>query len=281
MVFAEVDVVAGHKVPHPAGPVLLLRLHGVGGVGHSAFGHRIGENALLLLRVVEAECGLDVESLEGVDIDICVAEESPVFVAVVFVAFETGQRVLAVGVAADRPGELAGGGVDRQRGIELQHILEESAGGLQLVGAVEGEMLTDGKDGEGLELGVDSCRETLEVGILDDTEVFVVAQREERAHLVGGAADGQVVVLYETGAGGLVKPVGVSSRCDACVVEIFVHRDGVEHRVARSVIAPVVTVSQAVGVGILSVVDIGLPHGLAEALGIEHLHTVGVELGGD
>ena len=38
--------------------------------------------------------------------------------------------------------------------------------------------------------------------------------------------------------------------------------------------------AQAVGVGVLSVVDVCLPHGTPITLGIQHLHAIGIELGG-
>ena len=281
MVHAEVYVVVSHEVPHPAGPVLLLGFDSVGGVGHVAFGDGIGEDALLLLGVVEAEGGADVEALEGVDVEVSITEQAPVGVAVVLVALQACQRVLAVGIAAHGAGKFAGGGVHRQRGVELQHVFEEAAGGLHFGGAVDGEVFAEGHHlVEKVVLGVHTSGEAFEVGVLDDTHVLVVAQREECAHLVGGAAHAQVVILGDAGASGFVEPVCVGRGSGAGSVEVAVHGDGVEHRVAGCVVAPIVVVAEAVGVGVLTVVDVSLPHGAAVAFGVEHLELVGVELGG-
>jgi hypothetical protein len=49
--------------------VFLFWFNSIGRVGHSAFGNGVGEDALLLLCIVETESALDVEVLEGVDVD--------------------------------------------------------------------------------------------------------------------------------------------------------------------------------------------------------------------
>ena len=103
--------------------MLLLGLYGIGGIGHCSFRNRIGEDALLLLGIVDTEGGLDVQILKRVDVEEHVAEGTPVTVTVVAVAVETGHRVLTVGIAAYRSGILAIRSIDGQRGIELQHIL--------------------------------------------------------------------------------------------------------------------------------------------------------------
>ncbi len=144
--------------------MFLLGLYGIGIVGNIAFGNGVGEYPLLLLRVVEAESGAYVEAFEGVDVDICVAENSPVGVAVVFVALKASYGILAVGIAANRSGILAVGGVDGQRGVGLKYIFKEAAGSCSLVGAVYGEVLAYGDNvAKGLELGVHAGREALEV----------------------------------------------------------------------------------------------------------------------
>ena len=179
-VLALLEVVSGNEVPHPLRPVLLLGLHGILRTSHGTFRNRIGEDALLLLRVVQTEGSLDVQVLQGVDVDIGITEHTPVGVAVVLVTLQTSQRVLTVGVAAYRTGKLAGGGIDGQRGVELQHVLQEAARGLHLTGAVDGEVLTDGHDVAVLDLhqlvlSVHTTREALEVGVLDDTLVLIVS----------------------------------------------------------------------------------------------------------
>ena len=113
-VLADFQIVACHGVPHPFCPVLLLGLHAVDGVGHCAFGDGILEDALLLLCIVDAEGGAQVQILDGVYVDEGIAEHTPVDVAVVAVAVQACQGVLAVGVAAHGPGIFAAGGIDGQ-----------------------------------------------------------------------------------------------------------------------------------------------------------------------
>ena len=157
MIFAEVDAVVCHEVPHPACPVFLFGFDGVCGIGHVALSDGIGEEALLLLRVVETEGGAEIEALEWVEVHVGVAEEAPVGVTVVLVSLEAGYRVLAVGITAHGACELALGGVDGERWIGLEHVLQETAGSLYFVGAVEGEVLAYGEYILiGFELGVDA-----------------------------------------------------------------------------------------------------------------------------
>lgn len=68
--------------------------------------------------------------------------------------------------------------------VELQHVLEETARSLYLTGTVQGEVLTNGDDIQILYLQqlilcVDTGRDTVEVGLLDDTLVAIVTDGEE------------------------------------------------------------------------------------------------------
>ena len=122
----------------------------------------------------------------------------------------------------------------------MQYILQESAGCRHFVGATQGEVLADGQNvAEGLVFVVQSCGESLEVGIFDDSQVLVIAEGEEGFYPVAPSRNGEVVVLYQTGACGLVKPVSVRCRGSAGGIEIFRHVDIVERRIARGVISPV------------------------------------------
>ena len=93
-------------------------------------------------------------------------------------------------------------------------------------------------------------------------------------------AHAHVIVLYHTCAGGEVVPVGVGSGGGAGVVEIFFHRDAVEHSLALGVVAPVVVVAQTVGVGVHAIVYIALPHDLYKLFRVQHVHLVAIHRGG-
>ena len=263
--------------------MLLLGLYGIGGIGHCSFRNRIGEDALLFLGIVDTEGGLDVQILQGVDVEKHVAEGAPVTVTVVAVAVETGHRVLTVGIAAYRTGVLAIGGVYRQRGIELKHILQESARGLYFVGTVKGEMLAHRQqvsvaNPDEFIVGIHTGREALEVALLDNTFILIITQREERRAALRAVAQRDIILLYQSRAGGLVKPVCISSGRRAGSIEILVHGDAIKHGLTLGVVCPVVSITQTVGIRIKAIVHITLPHHLAELLGIEHFHLVGVGL---
>ncbi len=176
MIPAEVYVIVRHEIPHPARPVFLLCLHSIDGIGHITLCHRISEYPLLFLRIIETESGADVEPLERSQIHINVTKQAPVFVTVVFVPDKPCQRVLPVRVTGNRASKIPCGGIDRQRRIGLQHILQETAGSLHLVGAVHGEVLTDCKNIlDRLEFSIDTRGKAFKIGIFQYAEVFVIA----------------------------------------------------------------------------------------------------------
>ena len=127
--------------------------------------------------------------------------------------------------------------------------------------------------------GVDPGGEALEVRGLDYAEVLVIAQREERIALFGTGAGGEVVILDEARAGGLLEPVRISGGGGAGLIQQSLHLYGIQHGIACGIIAPVITVAQGIGVGVLTLVHISLPHSLTILARIEHLHFVGVHRG--
>lgn len=109
-------------------------------------------------------------------------------------------------------------------------------------------MLTNGDDIQILYLQqlilcVDTGRDTVEVGLLDDTLVAIVTDGEERGTSLGTAAQRYVILLDKTRTGGLLEPIGVSGGSGACDIEVFIHRDTVEGGNTLGIIAPVVTIT--------------------------------------
>ena len=123
-------------------------------------------------------------------------------------------------------------------------------------------------------------REALKVALLDNTFILIVTQREERRTALRAVAQRDIILLDQSRAGGLVKPVCISSGRCASSVKIFVHSDAVKHGLTLGIVCPVVSISQAIGIGVKTIVHITLPHHLSELLGIEHLHLVGIGLNG-
>ena len=71
--------------------------------------------------------------------------------------------------------------MDRDGGIELEHILQKSAWSLHLAGAVDCEVLTDSDEIalaylNEFVVGVHAGRETLEVALLDDAFIFIITK---------------------------------------------------------------------------------------------------------
>ena len=103
---AFLQVIGHNGIPHPFGPVLLLRLHGVLVIRHRALGNRIGEDTLAFLGIVDTCRGADMKTLHRVDIDEGVSEDTPVYIFIVFIAVEPCQRVFTVRITAYRTGKI-------------------------------------------------------------------------------------------------------------------------------------------------------------------------------
>ena len=281
---ANLQIIGNNSVPHPLRPVLLLCLNGILIVGYYAFGDRIREETLLLLRIVNTCRSTDIQTFDRVDIDEHVSEQTPIGVSVVFVALQNGERILTLREAAGRRSlrQIAVGRIDRQQGVVLEHALNVTAGSAYLRSAVKREVLTDCHDVvQHLIVGVNTRRETVEVSRLDDTVVLVVTQREERTTLLTTVADRDIVVLYHAGTGGLSEPVCVAYGYCSGSIKVLIEHDVVKNRLALLVIAPVVTVTKHVRIRIRrTIVDICLPHSATELFGIEDVHTVHVVLYG-
>ena len=190
--FAYLQIIGNDGVPHPFRPMLLLCLYSVLIISHHAFGDRIREETLLLLRIVDTCRGTDIQTFDRVDIDEHVSEQTPIGVSVVFVALQNRERILTLRETAGRRSlcQIAVGRIDRQQGVVLEHALNVTAGSAYLRSAVKREVLTDSHNiFQHLIVGVNTRRETVEVRSLDDTVVLVVTQREERATLLSAIAD--------------------------------------------------------------------------------------------
>ena len=62
---------------------------------------------------VYAERRAEIEVLERVQVDVCIAEHAPVCVAVVGIALQARYRIFAVGIAADGAGKFTFGSIYR------------------------------------------------------------------------------------------------------------------------------------------------------------------------
>ena len=282
-VFADLQVIGDDRVPHPFEPVLLLRLYRVLVVRYHTLCYRIGEETLLLLRVVDTGGRADIQTLVGIDIDKRVSEHTPVGIAVVFVALQDRQRVLALRETAGRGSlgqGLAIGLIHRQQGVVLQHAVDKTARRSYLRRAAQREVLAYRHIVlQNLVVAVDTGGETVEIRRLDDALVLVITHREESTTLLSAVRHGYVIILYNTRARGLLEPIGVAHRHCSRLVHIFVQRKAVQHRLTLLVETPVVMITQYVGVRIrLTVVDIGLPERTSVLLRIQHFHAVHVRL---
>ena len=174
--FVDIQVIGDDGVPHPFEPMLLFCLYGVLVVRHCTFRDGISIDTLFLLGIVNTRRGADIQALVGIDIDERVTEDTPIGISVVFVALQTCYRVLTIRVTAYRTCKLTLRSVYRQRGVELQHVLEEAAGSRDLGGAVHRKVLANRHIVlENLIVAIDTRRETVKIRSLDDTVVLIVA----------------------------------------------------------------------------------------------------------
>ena len=182
---AHLEVIGGDGVPHPAHPVLLLAFRGVLGAEHLAVGDGIGEEPLLLLRVVQSKGRADVEALEQVNAQVGIAEHAPLGIAVVLAVLQDAQRILAFGIRTQCLGVFAVLRIDGIVRIELQRVFDDVTGSVHAAGAVQVEVLSEGHlPAEQLVVAVGTCRNTAEISGLDGTLVAIIAQREKRGALL-------------------------------------------------------------------------------------------------
>ena len=207
---------------------------------------------------------------------------------------ELAQWVLAVAHATHRTREghavffIYGHG-----GRHLQGVLQRLA--VNLIGVGDGKVLTNSDEFVHLVAGVDTSRQTLKVGVLEDTVGFLVAERNQGRGLLGGVRDRKVVVLSETRARDFIEPVGVAeahglARIDEAIVE-SVHRIvniltsgriiGADGRACRSI--QVQTIVGSVGHGVEAIVEGSLGHrsGILGGIGQLHHGLRVVELGSE
>ena len=159
--------------------MFLLRLNRVLVIGDHTIFDGIGEETLFFLRIVKTGCGADMQSLDGVDIQEHITEDTPIDIAVVFVALQDRQGVLALRKTAGRRSlsQLAVRVIDRQKRMVLKDTLDIAAGSSYFRSTVEREVLADGHNiFQHLIVSVNTRRETVEVSRLDNTVVLVVAE---------------------------------------------------------------------------------------------------------
>ena len=171
--------------------------------------------------VVKTEVRADVETLDGLEADVAVAEETPHGEAVVAVLIELAEWVLTVGHTTDRATEghtvLL---IHRNGRRHLERVLERLA--IHLVAIGKGEVLAHADNLIDVVGAVHADSDVLKVGVLQDTVGLLVAYAEHLGALVGTVADGDVVALGEAGAADSVEPVGVAEDHGLIVVDVTI-----------------------------------------------------------
>ena len=212
-VFANFQIVGSDGIPHPFRPVFLLGFYGILIICHITFGDRVGEDALWFLCIIQSEGRAYIESFEGIEVDVSITKHTPVSIAIIRVTIQSCHRVFAVRVSTYRTGIFSIDIINRQWGIELQYILQESAWCLYFRSTVQGEMFSYGQEfANQVVIRVHTGRETFEVAVLDDAYILIVTQGEERRTLFWTVAYWYIVLLDNTCTGGFVKPVSIGSR---------------------------------------------------------------------
>ena len=125
--------------------------------------------------VVDTEVGTEHEALERLDVDVGVSEQSPIVEVVVLVMVKLTQGVLAVAHATDWSGERGAVClIHWHRRRHLQGVLHWCR--VHLLGVRQREVLAHGHHLADVERSVHTCREALEIGILQYALVVLVAQ---------------------------------------------------------------------------------------------------------
>ena len=180
---SECEVVGGGVRPGPLHVVGLRNRSGRCGVVHHvgvpSVGHAVDEACI----VVDTEVRTEQQTLDGSDVHVGITEDTPDLQTVVAVVIELAQGVLAVAHATNRTGEgHAVLFIDGHRRSHLQGVLQRLA--VYLVRVSDGHVLTNGDEFVHLVAGVDTTGDALEVGVLQDTIVLLVAERNQRRCLL-------------------------------------------------------------------------------------------------
>ena len=217
VVACNLEVVVGCVTPCPTHIVVGSECGAWYVVVHDVRLERVVHRANERMVVVETEIRTEHKALQRFHIYIGIAEHTPYLLCVVAVHVHLAQRVLAVAHTTHRTSECSAVFfIYRHRRRHLQRILHRCT--IYLLRVSNRSVLAYTYNLVHIVCRVESGREVLEVRILQDTIVLLVSCREKTSELVGGTRQREVVVLHETGARNLVKPVGVrQSHCFLCI----------------------------------------------------------------
>ena len=132
----------------------------------------------ILRPVVKTEVGTQCKTLDGLNVDVAITKDTPHLQTVVAVVIKLAKRVLTVAHPTYRTRE--GNAVlfiDRYCGRHLQCVLQRLTVNLVRIG--NRSILANGDHLVHLVAGVDTTGEALKVGVLQDTVVLLVSEREE------------------------------------------------------------------------------------------------------
>ena len=194
MLNTNIEVVCGSVRPCPFHVVGLRNRGGRCVVVHHVGMPCVGNGMYECSIVVDTEVRTKHQTLQWVDVDVAITENTPYFQCVVAVVFQFAQRVLTVTHTADRTGES---GVvffiNRQCRRHLQGIFHRCA--IHLVGIGDGQILTHGNQFVHLERTVHTSGDVLEVGVLQNTLIVFVSQGHQQSAALCGIAQRKVITL--------------------------------------------------------------------------------------
>ena len=174
----DVEVIVGRVRPRPLDGVLIAEVCSRRRVVHHirmpCVGHAMDERRPVVETKIRTQC----QALQRGNVDESITKDTPHLQAVVTVVIELAQRVLAVTHAThgtrERSVVLF---IDGQRRRHLQGVLQRLA--IDLARVSNGGILAHGHYLIDFISSIDTTREALEVGVLQDTIVVLVACREE------------------------------------------------------------------------------------------------------
>ena len=171
-------VIGGNSIPHPFRPMLLFCFYCILWVCHVSIRDRHCEDTLLLLCVVDTCCSSKVETFEKSKVQEHVAKSTPISVSIVFVAFQTTERIFTVCIPSCKVSELPFCVIHWERRVELKDILKESTWRAHLRSAVKCKMFSNGQRviNEFI-VAIYSSRKSLEIRIFYNAEILIVSKR--------------------------------------------------------------------------------------------------------
>jgi len=259
--FANLQFVSGHSIPHPFGEMLLFHLNRILITVQETGVVRKRKITLILLCIVQSKSGTDIKSFHRVQVYIRITEQTPISISVVPIIINYTSHILAVGHSTVGTSPIRSiHSVYGNHGKGNHGVTHDIPWSLDFRRTVQSEMLTDSQNIiYHLIITINTCRNTVEVCIFNQTVIFIISQRKEIITSFRSITQRKIVLLNKAGTCDFIKPVRIT--CCYCIgiINKFGNIDVIQHRIAFSIISPIILITDRISIRILTTVHIGLP----------------------